>query len=56
MDEYDAFVEQWYNLGGTDITNEANEWYQSSGKHTAYTARGRCRQPRYIISAPNINA
>lgn len=30
VDEYDAFVEQWYNLGGTDITNEANEWYQSS--------------------------
>ncbi|MDR0896575.1 MAG: hypothetical protein LBN04_01835 [Oscillospiraceae bacterium] len=29
VDEYDAFVTQWYDMGGTAITDEANEWYLS---------------------------
>ena len=27
---FDTFVEQWFNLGGQDITNEVNEWYSST--------------------------
>ena len=29
IDSFDEFVEDFNNLGGTDITNEVNEWYQS---------------------------
>jgi putative aldouronate transport system substrate-binding protein len=28
IDEFDAFVEDWYSLGGEKITAEANEWYK----------------------------
>lgn len=27
VDEYDNYVKQWNNLGGTQITQELNEWY-----------------------------
>lgn len=27
---YDEFVEKWNSLGGTDITNEVNEWYSAA--------------------------
>ncbi len=26
---FDSFVEQWKSAGGTDVTNEVNQWYQS---------------------------
>ena len=29
IEEYDSFVEQWYKMGGEQITKEANEWYHS---------------------------
>lgn len=29
IDAYDEFVENWYNLGGEQITSEVNEWYSS---------------------------
>lgn len=29
IDAFDEFVDNWYNLGGEDITNEVNEWYDS---------------------------
>lgn len=29
VDEFDTFVENWYQLGGEDITNEVNDWYAS---------------------------
>jgi putative aldouronate transport system substrate-binding protein len=29
IDEFDAFVDSWMQLGGEDITNEVNEWHQS---------------------------
>ena len=29
VDEWDSFVENWYNLGGKDITKEMNEWWIS---------------------------
>ena len=29
VDSFDEFVEDFNNLGGADITNEVNEWYQS---------------------------
>ena len=28
-DEFDNFVDSWLKLGGQDITDEVNEWYQS---------------------------
>jgi putative aldouronate transport system substrate-binding protein len=30
VDEFDAFVEDWYKLGGEDIVKEMNEWYQTT--------------------------
>lgn len=30
LDEFDKFVDNWYKVGGTDITNEVNEWYAST--------------------------
>ena len=27
LDEFDRFVEDWYKIGGTEMTNEVNEWY-----------------------------
>ena len=27
---FDAFVEQWYKQGGTDWTNEVNDWYSAN--------------------------
>lgn len=32
IDAFDAFVEQWHNLGGTKITEEVNQWRDSWGK------------------------
>jgi len=29
VDDFDKFVEDFYKLGGTEITAEVNEWYQS---------------------------
>lgn len=29
IDEFDKFVQQWKKLGGDQITNEINEWYQA---------------------------
>jgi len=29
IDEFDTFVEDWEKLGGKEITQEVNEWYQS---------------------------
>ena len=29
IDEFDTFVNNWYQLGGQDITNEVNDWYAS---------------------------
>ena len=29
IDEFDTFVNNWYQLGGQDITNEVNDWYTS---------------------------
>jgi len=29
IDEFDVFVEQWHNLGGAEITEEVNAWFQS---------------------------
>ena len=29
IDEFDAFVKQWHDLGGADITDEVNEWYRN---------------------------
>jgi len=29
VDDFDKFVEDFYTLGGTEITAEVNEWYQS---------------------------
>jgi ABC-type sugar transport system, periplasmic component len=29
IDAFDSFVEDWYNLGGTQITEEVNEWKDS---------------------------
>ena len=29
VDAFDDFVKQWYEMGGTQITEEANEWYHS---------------------------
>jgi putative aldouronate transport system substrate-binding protein len=29
IDEFDAFVDSWMQLGGEEITAEVNEWYQS---------------------------
>lgn len=29
VDAFDAFVEQWYRMGGEKITQEANDWYQA---------------------------
>jgi len=29
IDSFDEFVENWYKLGGQDITNEVNDWYDS---------------------------
>ena len=29
IEAFDAFVEDWYRLGGTDITNEVTDWYKS---------------------------
>lgn len=29
ISEFDKFVKDWQDLGGTDITAEVNEWYQS---------------------------
>lgn len=29
VDEFDAFVKNWKNLGGEAITNEVNEWYET---------------------------
>ena len=26
---FDNFVSQWFNLGGQDITDEVNAWYDS---------------------------
>ena len=28
LDEWDEYLEQWYALGGQEITDEINEWYQ----------------------------
>ena len=28
--DWDGIVETWYKNGGTDLTNEANEWYAST--------------------------
>lgn len=30
ISSFDSFVEQWYSLGGQDITDEVNEWYSST--------------------------
>lgn len=27
IDEFDKFVDNWYKVGGTDMTKEVNEWY-----------------------------
>jgi len=32
LNEFDAFVTNWNNLGGRDITAEVNEWYKNSQK------------------------
>jgi putative aldouronate transport system substrate-binding protein len=33
IDEFDKFIEQWKSLGGTEITNEVNDWYaKNAGK------------------------
>ena len=29
VDSFDSFVESWYQMGGTAVTEEANEWYHS---------------------------
>ena len=30
VDEYDTFIENWYKLGGQDITDELNAWYSTT--------------------------
>ncbi|WP_236013293.1 extracellular solute-binding protein [Paenibacillus glycanilyticus] len=30
LDDFDKFVDNWYKVGGTDITKEVNEWYASN--------------------------
>lgn len=30
VDYFDSFVQEWMNNGGTEITAEVNEWYQSN--------------------------
>jgi len=30
INEFDQFVETWYELGGAEITKEANEWYHQN--------------------------
>ena len=29
IEEFDKFVEEWYNMGGQDITDEVNAWYEA---------------------------
>lgn len=29
IEEFDKFVEEWYNIGGQDITDEVNAWYDA---------------------------
>lgn len=29
LDSYDDFVTQWMNRGGAQLTEEANEWYDT---------------------------
>ena len=30
LDEFDSFVESWFALGGQQITDEVNDWYQAN--------------------------
>lgn len=30
IESFDKFVNDWYNLGGRDITNEVNAWYEAN--------------------------
>ncbi|MGG6311472.1 hypothetical protein [Paenibacillus macerans] len=30
IDDFDKFVKEWYEIGGEQVTKEANEWYQDS--------------------------
>ncbi|MNC26136.1 hypothetical protein D3C75_742580 [compost metagenome] len=32
LEAYDTFVKQWHDKGGTQITEEVNEWYTNAGK------------------------
>ncbi|WP_337102715.1 extracellular solute-binding protein [Paenibacillus sp. YIM B09110] len=34
IEEFDLFVEEWHRLGGTEMTNEVNEWYAEKGRKT----------------------
>ena len=29
VEAFDSFVDSWYAMGGTAVTEEANEWYHS---------------------------
>ena len=29
IEEFDKFVDDWYKIGGEEITNEVNSWYDS---------------------------
>lgn len=40
IDEFDKFVENWNALGGAEMTEEVNEWYQSV-KNRNGVARGK---------------
>ena len=30
LEAFDTFVEDWYRLGGQDVTDEVNEWWQTT--------------------------
>ncbi|WP_342562095.1 hypothetical protein NST84_21010 [Paenibacillus sp. FSL R7-0345] len=40
LESYDTFVKQWYEKGGTQITEEVNEWYTNAGKVDVMTNMG----------------
>ena len=40
LEAYDAFVQNWYAKGGTQITEEVNEWYAGTNTKDAMTRMG----------------
>ncbi|WJH29000.1 hypothetical protein N6H13_29560 [Paenibacillus sp. CC-CFT742] len=31
LEEFDRFVDDWYKLGGEEITSEVNAWFRMNG-------------------------